>query len=78
MRKLIIGVLALFIPNATAFAGCGAIAYSKPDDVVGFSCGSRSQWDARWLALLDCHRKGGSCCKIEAYGNYACNGLGLR
>ncbi|MET4156242.1 hypothetical protein ABIB94_009066 [Bradyrhizobium sp. JR7.2] len=78
MRKLIIGVLALFIPNATAFAGCGAIAYSKPDDVVGFSCGSRSQWDARWLALLDCHRKGGSDCKIEAYGNYACNGLGLR
>ncbi|MET4031116.1 MULTISPECIES: DUF4189 domain-containing protein [unclassified Bradyrhizobium] len=83
MRKLTIGVLALFISNTTAFAGSGAIAYSKPDDVVGVSHGRRSQRCAKRSALLDCRRKGGSDCQIEASENNACaaiaigNGRGL-
>ncbi|MDE5465357.1 MULTISPECIES: DUF4189 domain-containing protein [unclassified Bradyrhizobium] len=77
MRKLTIGVLALFISNTTAFAGSGAIAYSKPDDVVGVSHGCRSQRDAKWSALLDCRRKGGSDCQIEAYENNACAAVAI-
>ncbi|OSJ35210.1 hypothetical protein BSZ19_09350 [Bradyrhizobium japonicum] len=77
MRKLIIGVLALFISNTTAFAGSGAIAYSKADDVVGVSHGCRSQKHAKRWALLDCRRKGGSDCQIEAYESNACAAVAI-
>ncbi|MFG3591574.1 DUF4189 domain-containing protein [Bradyrhizobium sp. RDI18] len=77
MRKLIIGALALFISNTTAFAGSGAIAYSKPDDVVGFSYGSGSQRDARRWALLNCRGNGGSDCQITAYENNACAAVAI-
>ncbi|WP_354101569.1 DUF4189 domain-containing protein [Bradyrhizobium sp. RT5a] len=77
MRKLIIGALALFISNTTAFAGSGAIAYSKPDDVIGFSYGSGSQRHARWWALLNCRGNGGSDCRIAAYENNACAAVAI-
>ncbi|WP_354111428.1 DUF4189 domain-containing protein [Bradyrhizobium sp. S3.12.5] len=72
MRKLIIGALALFISNTSAFAGSGAIAYSRPDDVVGFSSGFGSQRHARRWALLECRVRGGSDCRIKISENNAC------
>jgi hypothetical protein len=71
MRELIITALALLILGS-AFAGSGAIAYSKPDDVLGLSYGSGSQADAERWALLDCRDKGGADCQFKVVENNAC------
>ncbi len=76
LRKLIITTLVLFV-SSSAFAGSGAIAYSKPDDVIGLSYSSGSQADAERWALLDCRDKGGADCQIKVFENDACAAIAI-
>jgi hypothetical protein len=73
---MIITTLWLFM-SSSAFAGAGAIAYSKSDDVIGLSYGSGSQADASRWALLDCRDKGGADCQIKVFENDACAAIAI-
>jgi hypothetical protein len=67
---VIVALLAVSVRSS--HAGFGAIAFSSSDGALGYSERYPSQQSAEIQAVIECHQRGGSDCRIATWERNAC------